>query len=362
MVGCTQPLPTFDEHGAEDSHDHGEHDHDATGEDAMRHGKIKSYGPGEAPHLHALDYTLFDTVADIAKLPNDLPAPITRTSSRTVMVDLEAKEVISEIAPGVSFHYWTFNGTIPGPFLRVREGDTVELTLKNDPSSSHTHSVDLHAVTGPGGGAVLLQVEPGKEKSLRFKTVNPGLYVYHCASPNVPMHMANGMYGLILVEPKQGLPSVDKEFYVMQGELYTEGPIGEEGFQAFNAEKMLYENPEYVIFNGRVKSLVDHPLETRVGDTVRLYVGNGGVSFVSSFHVIGEIFDSVYPEAATSPLLKNVQTTLIPAGGATITEFEMDVPGTYVLVDHALARLDKGGWGLLTATGAEHPEIYTALE
>ncbi|MBI1969864.1 multicopper oxidase domain-containing protein, partial [Candidatus Woesearchaeota archaeon] len=251
--------------------------------------------------------------------------------------------------------------TVPGPFLRVREGDTVELTLTNHNSSIHNHSIDLHAVTGPGGGAVLTHVEPGQSKTMKFKALNPGLYVYHCATPNVPMHMANGMYGLILVEPKEGMPRVDKEFYVMQGELYTEGVMGEKGLQEFSVGKMLEEKPEYVLFNGRVHALVDYPLTANVGEKIRVYVGNGGVSKISSFHVIGEIFDTVYPEASTSTI-KNVQTTAIPAGGASIAEFQLEVPGKYVLVDHALARLDRGAWGLLQVEGSENPEIYAKVE
>lgn len=334
-----------------------EHDHD-DGEEMM-HGFLETFGPGIAPHYHALDYTEFENVADISRNPAEVPPPLQRNFSTTVTINLEAKEVISEIAPGITYHYWTFGGKIPGPFLRVRQGDTVELTLSNHLTNSHNHSIDLHAVTGPGGGSVLTNVIPGESKTLRFKALKPGLFIYHCATHNVPLHMTNGLYGMILVEPEEGFPEVDKEFYVMQGELYTEGAIGEVGFQAFNAQKMLDEDPEYVVFNGRVNSLVDNPLTASVGDNVRLYVGNAGVSLISSFHVIGEIFDTVYPEAST-PVKNNVQTTLIPAGGATIAEFEIDYPGTYILVDHSLARLDRGAWGLLTATGTANPEIYSA--
>jgi nitrite reductase (NO-forming) len=358
------------EHDHEE-HNHGErtseeHDHSADsilGEgETLKHGHLETYGPGEAPHLHNLDLSAIPTITDISRSSTDLPPPIDRDYPSIIKVDITAKEGISEIAPGIDYHYWTFDGGVPGPFIRTRVGDTVELTLKNDASNSHQHSIDLHAVTGPGGGAVSMQVPAGESKSLSFKTLNPGIYVYHCATPNVPMHMAHGMYGLILVEPEGGLPSVDKEFYIMQGELYTEGAIGELGFQGFDATKMINEDPEYVVFNGRVKSLVDAPLKTNVGDTVRLFVGNGGVSLISSFHVIGEIFDRVYPEGATSTIHENVQTTIIPAGGATITEFGIDVPGNYILVDHSLARLDRGAWGIISAEGEKNPEVYRALD
>ncbi len=321
-----------------------------------------NFGPGDPFHIHKkTDPTKYEQVADISKQASDLPAAIHRKTAKTVNIKLVAREVISDIAAATPFHYWTFDNTVPGPFLRVRVGDTVNLTLHNDKSSSHDHSIDLHAVTGPGGGAVLTTVEPGKTKSMQFKALLPGLFIYHCAAGNAPTHIANGMYGLILVEPETGLPPVDKEFYVMQGELYTKGKIGERKFQDFDGQKMFDERPEYIIFNGRTSSLVDSPIQAKVGETIRLFVGNGGVSKISSFHVIGEIFDTVYPEASMGLPLKNVQTTLIPAGGATMVEFKLDVPGDYVMVDHALTRVDRGAWGLLHVTGKEKTDIYSAI-
>jgi len=326
---------------------------------------VVTYGPADGPALplkNVLSFFThidkFERVSDIARDPLDVP-PSPAPSSTEVVINLTAKEVISEVAPGVVVNYWTFDGTVPGPFLRIREGDTVSLTLHNDPTSLHMHSIDLHAVTGPGGGATVTDVEPGEEKTLRFKALNPGLYVYHCAHPNVANHMAHGMYGLILVEPKEGLPEVDRELYVMQGELYTAGARGTKGLQVIDASKMLDGIPEYIVFNGRVGAISKDRIKIKQGEKVRMYVGNGGVNLVSSFHVIGEIFDTVYPEAAIgSEPHKNVQSTIVPAGGATIVEFTADVPGTYVLVDHALARMDKGAWGTLLIEGEEHPEIF----
>ena len=326
----------------------------------IKHGHLPTFGPADSPHFHILDLSSFDRVADIARLPTDLPPPIERNVSTTVKVSLHAKEVIAEIAPDITYHYWTYNEKIPGPFIRVRQNDNVELTIINDITSSHTHSIDLHAVNGPGGGAQLTQTKPGKTNAFRFKALNPGLYVYHCATPNVPMHITNGLFGLILVEPPGGLSQVAREFYIVQSEIYTKGKIGMPGFQEFDADKMLHESPEYILFNGRVKALVDHPLTAHVGETVRLYVGNAGVSAISSFHVVGEIFDRVYPEAST-PAKENVQTTIIPAGGATIVEFTLNVPGTYVLVDHALTRIEKGAWGLLNVEGEVAPAIYSNI-
>jgi len=189
----------------------------------IKHGHLPTFGPAASPHYHVLDLSSFDWVADIARLPTDLPPPIARSDSTTVKVTLHAKEVIAEIAPDITYHYWTYNEKIPGPFIRVRQNDTVELTIINDITSSHTHSIDLHAVNGPGGGAQLTQAKPGETKAFRFKALNPGLYVYHCATPNVPMHITNGLFGLILVEPPGGLSQVAREFYIVQSEIYTKG-------------------------------------------------------------------------------------------------------------------------------------------
>ncbi len=329
---------------------------------------MTTFGPAEGPALPLKNVLAFfkninsfERVSDIARDPMDVPPLFPRDENGIVHIDVEAKEVMAEMTPGVVLNYWTFGGTVPGPFMRVREGDTVELTLHNHPSSIHHHSIDLHAVTGPGGGAAATVVAPGESKTFRFKALNPGLYVYHCAHPNVANHMAHGMYGLILVEPKDGLPAVDKEFYVMQGEFYTVGSLGKKGLQVMDGEAMLRGEPSYVVFNGKVKGLVGN-LTAQVGEKVRLYVGNGGVNLISSFHMIGEIFNRVYPEAAMgSDPHENVQTTLVPAGGATIAEVRFEVPGTYVLVDHALARIDRGAWGTVVVGGPENKEIFDGI-
>lgn len=328
---------------------------------------LKTFGPADDPGLPLKNiYTFFKNIknfekADIAKNPADIPPPIERTHLEEVNVEIEAKEVLGEMTPGVMFNYWTFNGHVPGPFIRARVGDTVHLTLKNHPSSLHHHSIDLHAVNGPGGGATVMMVEPGQSKTFSFKALNPGLYVYHCAHPNVATHMSHGMYGLILIEPEEGLPKADKEFYVMQGEFYSAGNLGKKGLQVFDAKKMIDGHPEYIVFNGKIKSLNDK-MKVNVGEKVRLYVGNGGVNLISSFHVIGEIFDNVYPEAAVgSEPHHNIQTTLVPAGGASIVEFEINMPGKYIIVDHALARMDRGAWGIITAEGQENKEIFDGI-
>jgi nitrite reductase (NO-forming) len=300
------------------------------------------------------------TGADIVRDPTDLPGPIGAREPTTVRIDLETVEIVGQLADGTTFTYWTFNGKVPGPFYRVRVGDTIEVHLKNLTNSTLPHSVDFHAVTGPGGGATMTQTAPGEETMFTAKALNPGLYVYHCATPMVAQHIANGMYGLILVEPEEGLSPVDREFYVMQGEIYTREAFGSTGQLTENVQALLNENPEYLVFNGAVGSLTTQkPLKANVGETVRIFFGVGGPNFTSSFHVIGEIFDRVYDQASlTSIPLTDVQTTLVPPGGATMVEFGLEVPGNYILVDHALSRLQRGLAGFLVVDGPENPEIY----
>ncbi len=303
----------------------------------------------------------FEKVSDIGADPNTVPlTPQAPDADGVVRISLTAQEVLAEIAPGIYFNYWTYNNQVPGPMLRVREGDTIELALTNHPSSLHSHNIDLHAVTGPGGGAVLTNVMPGETKTFKWKALNPGLYIYHCATPNVSTHNSHGQYGLILVEPIVGLSKVDKEFYVVQGELYTEGDLGKKGLVPFDSEALLDGIPNYVTFNGRVETLPR--MKAKVGETVRMYVGNGGVNLISSFHVIGEIFDTVYPNGNIGGSIeKNTQITGVLPGGSAIVEFKLDVPGKYLLVDHALARMNKGAWAVLEVEGLPNPDIFTQV-
>lgn len=304
------------------------------------------------------------TALDIIQDPTAVGTPVGKRGPEHVTVDIETTEVVGQLANGTTYKYWTFNDKVPGPFIRVREGDTVTINMANSPDSAHIHSIDLHAVTGPGGGAAVTQAAPGQTKSFTFKALKPGLYVYHCATPMVAQHITNGMYGMILVEPEGGLPEVDREFYIMQGELYTAQKHGTLGHQEFSLEKLLDEKPEHMMFNGAVGALTDrYKLEAKVGETVRIFFGVGGPNLISSFHVIGEIFDRVYDQASlTSPPLTDVQTTLVAPGGATVVEFKVDVPGNYTLVDHALSRAEKGLAGILTVTGKEDPSIFHAVE
>lgn len=353
---------------------------------------------------------------EIARSPTDLPPPITRKENKRVVISLETSEMVALLSPGVSYEYWTFNQKVPGPFIRVMEGDTVEVHLThthtaghshvslNDPFDSltmflttvaradvghtlevalttpvedahlmpssvdttehDTHSIDLHAVIGPGGGAMLAQTKPNETSVFEFKATRPGLYIYHCASPHIPTHVANGMYGMILVEPMGGLTKVDREFYVMQGEFYTKGKVGEKGFQALDPEKLLAGTPEYYVFNGRVKSLMgENALKAKTGEKIRLFFGVG-THLASNFHIIGGILGNLYQEGDfLSPPRKNVQTTIVPPGGAMMAEFTIEVPGTYLLVDHSLPRaIDRGALGELVITGPERPDIIKKVQ
>lgn len=323
-------------------------------------GQTDAQGPvSQHPEIQALPVE-----QAILTAPPFVPPAITRKHSARVIVNLEVREMIGRLADGVEYTFWTFGGSVPGSFIRVREGDVVEFHLNNHPSSKLPHNIDLHAVTGSGGGASSTFTAPGHSSQFTFKALNPGVFVYHCATAPVPMHIGNGMYGLIMVEPKDGLPPVDKEYYVMQGEFYTTGRFGEEGLQSFDMAKAIDEHPPYIVFNGSVGSLVgDKAITANVGEHVRIYFGVGGPNVTSSFHVIGEIFDTVYPEAGLSLPNHNVQTTLVPSGGATVVEFKVEVPGTFILVDHSLTRaFNKGALGMLKVTGEANRVIYSGKE
>ena len=309
--------------------------------------------------------------AVLTKAPN-VPAPITRDYATKVLVELETIEKTMRLADGVEYTFWTFGGDVPGHFIRVREGDLVEFTLKNHAHSSVPHNIDLHAVTGPGGGAAATLTLPGQGSTFSFRALNPGLYVYHCAVSPVPMHIANGMYGLILVEPKEGLPKVDREFYVMQSEFYAKPAAGADSpakpgaamLHTLDMERGTDERPTHVVFNGAVGALTgDQALQAKVGESIRLFVGNGGPNLVSSFHVIGEVFDNVYGEGGTMVSQRNVQTTLIPAGGSAIVEFGVEKPGNLVLVDHSIFRaFNKGALGMLKVTGDDNAKVFAQVK
>ena len=309
-------------------------------------------------HTHALAQ---QTIPAALTTPPQVPPPITRTAPAHIVVTLEASEYVGTFAEGVQYQFWGFNRTVPGPMIRVRVGDTVELHLHNPQTNKFPHNVDLHAVNGPGGGAGANLAAPGQTGVFSFQVLSPGLYMYHCASPvpNIPAHIANGMYGMILVEPPGGLPPVDHEYAVVQSEFFTM-PTKEKGIYELSMEKGLAEHPDHVVFNGKAGALTgEGELKATAGETVRLYFGNIGPNSVSSFHIIGEIFDRVYVEGAIGGIInQNVQTTLVPSAGSVILEFKVDVPGNYLLVDHSIFRVAKGALGILSVKGDPNPSIF----
>ncbi len=316
---------------------------------------------GPVPHAHTVSKMVkSDDPISVVRDPTDLPPPVGARGPRRVKVDLETVEVTGRLADGATYRYWTFNQKVPGPFVRVRVGDTVEVHLKNDDDSAMMHNVDFHAVTGTGGGAKATDAAPGEARSFEFVATKPGLYVYHCAVPMAAQHIANGMYGMILVEPEGGLPKVDREFYVMQGEVYTEQKFGSSGELTESYDKLMNERPEYFLLNGAVGALTkDRPLKARVGETVRIFFGVGGPNYTSSFHLIGEVFDRVYNQGSlTTAPLTDVQTTSVAPGGATVVDVKLDVPGKFMLVDHALTRVERGLAGVLEVEGADNPNVF----
>jgi nitrite reductase (NO-forming) len=285
--------------------------------------------------------------AQLGFAPN-VPPPITRTQPATVLVELEANEWVGPLSDDNNYEFWGFNKSVPGPMIRVMVGDTVEIRLKNHKDSKEAHNIDFHAITGPGGGASLLNSEPGQESGGRFKMIIPGIFLYHCAtaSPSIPEHIANGMYGTIIVEPVGGLKPVEKEFQIMLSEFYTKD--GEKGETLeFSFENGLDEISSHVVYNGHASTLVKKPLRAKAGDTVRVFLTNGGPNHVRSWQILDQTLDKVYHEGSlTSPPTENIKVAVVPAGGSVMTEFKVKA-GTYTFVDPVKDRKDKGALGLL---------------
>src|SRR5579862_5380234 len=298
---------------------------------------------------------------DIVRDPADVPPAVGDRKPGVVQVTLASEEVVGTLDPsaGTTYRYWTFNGKVPGPMIRVRQGDTVEVTFHNDASSHMAHSVDFHAALGPGGGAAFTQAVPAQSKTFTFQATTPGLFVYHCGTPMIAEHIANGMYGLILVEPEGGLATVDREYYVMQGEIYTAAVKGKAGMQQFSDAKLMEESPEYFVFNGAVDALTKtHPMQAKVGETVRVFFGDAGPNDTSSLHVVGEIFTRDYLLGSlTSPPLTSIQTASVPPGAAAILEFKASIPGQFPMMDHAMARMAKGLMATFEISGAENATL-----
>jgi len=300
----------------------------------------------------------------VAADPTDIPDPIDRDSATEVDVTLRSEEVVAELEDGVTFRYMTYGGQVPGPLIRVRQGDTVNLTFENAESNSLPHNVDFHACAGPGGGAEATTTAPGETAELRFQATYPGACIYHCAVPNMDMHISAGMFGIILVEPPEGLPEVDHEIYIGQHELYTSKPAGEEGHHQFDMESMTSEEPSYVLMNGEKYALTPNvygpAVTTGLDETVRVFFVDGGPNLASSFHPIGSVWEKLYPggSLSTDPQT-HIQTRQVAPGSTTVATINSPVPGDFKLVDHSLSRVArKGCMAIVRAEGEERPEIF----
>lgn len=321
-------------------------------------------GDPHADHDHSEERDAKETTIDrIAADPTDIPGPIDYDEPRHHDITLTVEEHTAEIEDGVTFDYMTFGGQIPGPMIRVREGDKVTLTLENMPDNEYEHNVDSHAIYGPGGGAADTVVLPGEDATIEVSTEYPGAFIYHCAVPNAPMHISSGMYGLMVVEPKEGLPQVDREFYLGQNEVYTDMETGEEGHHMFDFDSMMDTEPSYVLLNGQEYALTgDHAMEAELGETVRVFMGTGGPDITSDFHPIGNVWSRAWPNGSIDPETDpdhNVQTMAVPPGSAFVGEMDLAVPGPIKLVDHSLTNtFHKGSLAILNVNGDENEEVY----
>ncbi len=319
-------------------------------------------------------------IADLEQAPGsevhasyapDVPPPVTRTDQRIFDVRIESIEGVCPLDPanGITTEMWGFRMAgdseivcgSPGPILRGRVGDVVNITLTNLEGNSHPHNIDFHAVTGQGGGAADLTVNPGESATIQIRLLYPGAFMYHCAYGDVPVHIAHGMYGMFIVDPETPLPEVDHEWAIMQSEWYV-GDVTD-GEAPFDSAALFDEEPRYVTFNGRTDALVgENSLAMNVGERARIYFVNEGLNLVSNFHPIGSHWDLVYPEAATHPanrVIRGSQSTLVVAGGGTVVELDALVPSTVILVDHALVRtFYKGAIATIVISGSENPEIF----
>ncbi len=264
------------------------------------------------------------------------------TEGDTVPVDIAVTDETVEIASGVQYQAWTFGKTVPGPVIHVRQGQTVDVTVTNH--GAMQHSIDFHsAITPPSLDYV--EIMPGEAIHFSFVAKVPGAFLYHCGTPPVLLHLANGMYGAIIVDPATPLPPAQESYVLVQGEWYTSQVSGK--LMAANMDKIMSERPDEVVFNGAAFQYRDHPLTAKPGDRVRLYVVNAGPSLWSAFHVIGAIFDKVYPGGNPAQAIDGVSTYSVGPGEGMVFDLKLDQPGKYPFVDHSMAHMQIGAMGVL---------------
>lgn len=302
----------------------------------------------------------------VAADPTKIPPPVKHTTPKTHKVEIVCHEIIGEIEKGKYFLYMTFNGQIPAPMIRVRQGDTIDLTFTNSGDTRHPHSVDFHAVYGTGGGSAATTVGPGQSKNIKFKTLYPGAFIYHCAVANLDYHISSGMYGMILVEPPQGLPKVDHEFYFGQNEIYVIDDNAKSNTPLqFDFDSMIDETPHYVVLNGESKAITEYrygSLKVKKGEKARIFFVNGGPNLISSFHPIGNVWTKVWREGAMLNRPEQyLQTVSVSPGSCAVMEMEFPVPETVKLVDHSLSRVVyKGLLALIDVEGEKEEDIFNS--
>ncbi len=282
------------------------------------------------------------TTAAPAPLDPRAPEP---PAGHSVRIHFEIRDVHLAIAPGVVYEAWTFNGRVPGPVVRVTEGDTVDFTLVN--RGTMPHSMDFHAAQIAPSRAYV-NVMPGDSIHYRWVPEVPGVFLYHCGTAPVAMHIANGMYGALIVDPARPLPPA-REFVLVQSEFYTQKAADSASLAQLDWNKLLGLAPDYVVFNGIAAQYADHPISVRVGEPIRMYVVDAGPNRVSAFHVVGAIFSRVYVDAVAEHAWQGVQTADVPVGGGMIFETRLAEAGTYPFVTHAFADATKGAVGMFEA-------------
>jgi nitrite reductase (NO-forming) len=299
----------------------------------------------------------------VAADPTRIPPPITRDHAMHHEIEIEAREVEASLDAGARFTFMTWDGQVPGPMIRVRQDDTMSLTVKSAKENTWPHNLDMHAVYGTGGGAAATMVAPGRSATIRIKLMYPGAFIYHCAVPTLDEHISRGMFGMILVEPHDGLPKVDREFYLGQHEIYTKQPFGSSGMLDFSYDGMLGEAPSYVLFNAAVNGYTSGrfgSLQANVGETIRVFMVCGGPNLTSSFHPIGNVWSRCWPQGAlANPPIKYVQTQPVAPGSCIVGDMDLPVPETIKLVDHALTRVaHKGLLAEIEVSGEANPDIF----
>jgi len=279
----------------------------------------------------------------LVKAPHSLYDASTKPAAadKVKEITLTVEHKTMEIAPGIPYETWTFNGTVPGPTLRVRQGDQVKFTLVNN--GTMEHSIDFHAAQ-TAWNVNYQAVKPGAQFTFTWTANYPGVFMYHCGTPPVIAHIANGMYGAIIVDPAEGLPPA-REYALVQSEFYTK--LGNAGTYQYDGAKAMAVQPDYTVFNGYANQYKDSPLAANPGELIRIWLVNAGPSEFSAFHVIGAIFDKTYPDGNPKNVEYGRQTVTVPPGGGYMVELTVPDAGLYPFVTHSFADASKGALGIL---------------